>query len=82
MAIQRNDIGGRTMNHRLFNGNILLCFVALLGTAGCNSSEPPEFRLNMVQMVSEETPTSPEYQQEIADVLGAVWHSGSAFCDA
>jgi len=45
----------------------------LLLAAGCQRAQPPEFRLNMVQAVSEETPTSPEYQQEIADVLGALF---------
>ncbi|MEO2046999.1 MAG: cytochrome c [Pirellulales bacterium] len=38
---------------------------------GCEQSQPPEFRLNMVQMVSLET--APAYQQEIADVLGALF---------
>ena len=41
--------------------------------AGCGQADPPAFRLNMTQMVSAETPTSPAYQQEIADVLDAVF---------
>jgi mono/diheme cytochrome c family protein len=38
---------------------------------GCEQSQPPEFRSNMVQIVSLET--APAYQQEIADVLGALF---------
>ncbi len=45
--------------------------IALTTWVGCGTAEPPTFRLNMVQMVSQET--SLEYQQEIADVLGALF---------
>jgi len=66
------------MNHK-FDSNQLSskpltgCLGVLLLLAGCQRAQPPEFRLNMVQAVSEETPTSPEYQQEIADLLGALF---------
>ncbi|MEQ8617315.1 MAG: c-type cytochrome [Lacipirellulaceae bacterium] len=45
----------------------LLCLCAL----GCSQSEPPEFRLNMVSMTSNEL--GPEYQQEIANVLSGLF---------
>ncbi|MEM8945617.1 MAG: cytochrome c [Planctomycetota bacterium] len=48
--------------------------VALLSAAfisGCDSVDPPAFRMNMVEAVSYET--SSDYQQEIADVLGALF---------
>ncbi len=38
---------------------------------GCGKVDPPAFRMNMVEAVSYET--SPEYQQEIADVLSALF---------
>ncbi len=38
---------------------------------GCDSVDPPAFRMNMVEAVSYET--APEYQQEIADVLAALF---------
>ncbi len=44
--------------------------VVALGV-GCVPSEPPAFHMNMVEAVSNEL--SPEYQQEIADVLGALF---------
>jgi len=36
---------------------------------GCDPPPPPAFRLNMVEMVSDDSPTPPEYQQAIADIL-------------
>ncbi len=47
----------------------LLTAVAFIG--GCDQLDPPAFRLNMVEAVSNETST--EYQQEIADVLGGLF---------
>jgi len=41
--------------------------------AGCDQPQSPKYHLNMVQMVSQET--SPEYQQEIANVLGGMFGS-------
>ena len=48
-------------------------FVVSAVLLGCNAADPPEFRLNMVEAVSFET--APEYQQEIADVLSALFGS-------
>jgi len=70
---QKNDFDGRTMNHKFCKSKFTGCLGVLLLAVGCQRAQPPEFRLNMVQAVSEETPTSPEYQQEIADVLGALF---------
>lgn len=39
--------------------------------AGCEQAPPPQFRLNMLQMASNEV--SEPYQQEIANVLGAIF---------
>ena len=50
---------------------LLLEIGLLAGAAGCTPAPPPEFRLNMVQAAVSEI--SPEYQQEIANVLGAVF---------
>jgi len=66
------------MNHRLVSNSLgsnklVWCLGVLLLAVGCERAQPPEFRLNMVQAVSEETPTSPAYQQEISDVLGALF---------
>lgn len=61
------------MNHglRLLD---LVGFVALTAlVVGCDKPAAPQFHLNMVQMVSEATPTPPEYQQQIADVLEAMF---------
>lgn len=49
----------------------LLCCLATLAVAGCDQVGPPAFRLNMVEAVSNDT--SPEYQQEIANVLGGLF---------
>lgn len=48
----------------------LMAVVAVV-IAGCDAVDPPAFRLDMVQMVASET--SPQYQQEIADVLGGLF---------
>jgi mono/diheme cytochrome c family protein len=66
-----NDFGGCQMNRSFdrkswFSG---LAVVVLL--AGCDSVDPPAFRMNMVEAVSYET--VPEYQQEIANVLAALF---------
>jgi len=66
------------MNHRLGiyklgSNQLACCLSVLLFAIGCQRAQPPEFRLNMVQAVSDETPTSPEYQQDIANVLGALF---------
>jgi mono/diheme cytochrome c family protein len=61
------------MNH----GLRLLSLVGsgLLATVlvGCDQPATPRFHLNMVQMVSDATPTPPIYQQQIADVLDAMF---------
>jgi len=46
---------------------------AALLTVGCGSVDPPAFRMNMVEAVSTDPATSPAYQQEIANVLGALF---------
>lgn len=52
----------------------LICCVSLVAfVAGCDTPSAPQFHLNMVQMVSDATPTPPEYQQQIADVLEAMF---------
>ena len=51
----------------------MIKIIALALLVGCDVGEPPVFRLNMVQMVTQEI--SLEYQQEIADVLGALFGS-------
>ena len=47
-----------------------ISFLALAVSIGCDQSEPA-FRLNMVEAVSNDT--GPEYQQEILNVLGAMF---------
>lgn len=49
----------------------LAVFALATAMPGCDSVDPPDFRMNMVEAVSYET--TPEYQQEIADVLGALF---------
>ncbi|NOY42513.1 MAG: cytochrome c [Planctomycetes bacterium] len=65
--------GSVAMNHESLRKNLTWWMAAAALLVGCGKVEPPPFRLNMTQMVSNETPTSPEYQQEIADVLGAMF---------
>ena len=68
---QNNEFGSRVMNHGLRSICLLGSLVAL-STMGCDF-QSPEFHLNMVQMVSDATPTPPEYQKQIADVLGGMF---------
>lgn len=49
----------------------LLLSLALTALVGCEQSSQPQFRLNMVKMVSSDT--SPAYQQEIADVMAGMF---------
>jgi len=49
----------------------LLCCLAAVAVVGCDQVGPPAFRLNMVEAVSNET--APEYQQEISNVLAAMF---------
>lgn len=49
----------------------LLAALATAAAGGCTQAPPPEFHLNMVQAATNEI--SPEYQQEIANVLGAIF---------
>jgi mono/diheme cytochrome c family protein len=49
-------------------GGIMLAAMVL---AGCSESNPPEFRLDMRQIVANQI--VPEHQQQIADVLGAMF---------
>jgi mono/diheme cytochrome c family protein len=49
------------------------CLLVAVLTVGCDTPSAPQFHLNMVQMVSDATPTPPEYQQQIADVLEAMF---------
>ena len=61
---------GRVMNGALQNLKLFTCLAAL-AVVGCDRPAPPAFRLNMVESVSNDT--APEYQQEIANVLGAMF---------
>lgn len=45
--------------------------VVLMAASGCDSVDPPAYRLNMVEAVNNDV--SEDYQQEIADVLGAMF---------
>ncbi len=60
------------MNRGIFY-NWIGCFSLISVLVGCDASSAPKFHLNMVQMVSDATPTPPEYQQQIADVLDAMF---------
>ena len=67
-----NDFGDRVMNPKSSRKNLLgALVVATFVAGGCGKVDPPAFRMNMVEAVSYET--SPEYQQEIADVLSALF---------
>lgn len=63
----------RLGKNKLDSNQLVWCLGVLLLAVGCQRAQPPVFRMNMVQAVSGETPTSPEYQQEIANVLGALF---------
>ena len=43
----------------------------VVALAGCGKSEPPPFRLDMTKVVAKQI--SPEHQQAIADILGAMF---------
>lgn len=59
------------MNHMPRNFALSSAAVLLLAAIGCEQADPPQFRSNMLQLVSNET--SDDYQQEVADVLGAMF---------
>jgi mono/diheme cytochrome c family protein len=61
------------MNHGLRLLNVVGCLALTALGSGCDKPAAPQFHLNMVQMVSDATPTPPQYQQEIADVLDAMF---------
>ncbi len=61
------------MNDGLRRNGWVGCLAIFALAIGCDSPGPPAFRLNMVQMASSDTPTAPEHQQAIADVLGALF---------
>ena len=63
----------RLGKNKLDSNQLVWCLGVLLLAAGCQRAQPPVFHMNMEQAVSGETPTSPEYQQEIANVLGALF---------
>jgi len=60
------------MNSALYNLKWFAGVMAL-ATVGCSQSGPPAFHMNMVESVTNET--SSQYQQEIANVLGAMFGS-------
>jgi len=66
-----NDFGGRVMNRNFDRKTWLGALAAAAMLVGCDAVDPPGFRMNMVEAVSYET--GPAYQQEIADVLGALF---------
>jgi len=59
------------MNHNFGRKTWLAGLSAAALLVGCGKVDPPAFRMNMVEAVSYET--APEYQQEIADVLSALF---------
>ena len=62
----------RKSSNNLQNSSVATVAMVLLTLMpGCDTAQPPVFRLNMVEAVVQDTPT--EYQQEIADVLGAMF---------
>jgi mono/diheme cytochrome c family protein len=61
------------MNHGLRLLSLVGCASLIAFVAGCDTPSAPQFHLNMVQMVSDATPTPPAYQQQIADVLDAMF---------
>jgi mono/diheme cytochrome c family protein len=64
---------GHVMNHGLRLLSLLGCLSLIALVAGCDTPATPQFHLNMVQMVSDATPTPPDYQQQIANVLDAMF---------
>ena len=63
------------MNSHL-NVLALCCLALTLLATGCDQADPPEFRLNMVEAANNEL--TPEYQQEVANVLGAMFGTPDA----
>ena len=61
------------MNHESLRKNLAGWLAVAALFAGCDTADTPKFRLNMTQMVSTETPLTQESQQEIANVLGALF---------
>lgn len=59
------------MNHNFGRVTWVSAIAVAVIAAGCDSVDPPEFRMNMVEAVSYET--NSDYQQEIANVLGALF---------
>jgi mono/diheme cytochrome c family protein len=53
--------------------NLMGCLLLAAMAVGCDAPAAPEFHLNMVQMVSDATPTPEAYQQDIANVLNAMF---------
>jgi hypothetical protein len=49
----------------------LVGLTSIVALAGCGKSDPPAFRLNMVQVTQSQI--SPKHQQAIADILGAMF---------
>jgi len=50
--------------------------ILVAALAGCGQNDPPAFRLNMVSVVQSQI--SPEHQQAIADILGAMFGTPNA----
>jgi mono/diheme cytochrome c family protein len=53
--------------------NLMGCLLLAAMAVGCDAPAAPEFHLNMVQMTSDATPTPEAYQQDIANVLDAMF---------
>jgi mono/diheme cytochrome c family protein len=53
--------------------NLMGCLLLAAMAVGCDTPAAPEFHLNMVQMTSDATPTPEAYQQDIANVLDAMF---------
>jgi mono/diheme cytochrome c family protein len=53
--------------------NLMGCLLLAAMAVGCDAPAAPEFHLNMVQMTSDATPTPEVYQQQIANVLDAMF---------
>lgn len=59
--------------NRLSYFNLMGCLMLAVLAVGCDTPAAPEFHLNMVQMTSDATPTPEAYQQDIANVLDAMF---------
>ncbi len=66
-----NRFDGRAMSRKVGQKTCLGVLAAAALFMGCDVGTPPAFRLNMVEAVSFET--SSEYQQEVANVLSAMF---------